>query len=102
MARKASVEKNLKVKRLIKSCKNKRNALKDEIYNKNLSLEERFQLVIKLAKMPRNSASNRFRNRCELTGRPRGVDSTTGLSRNKFRELAGKGQLAGVIKASWS
>ncbi len=54
-----------------------------------------------LAKLPRNSAMNRVRNRCEITGRPRGVYSKFGLSRNKLREIGSKGLVPGLIKASW-
>ena len=68
---------------------------------KDLPLEERFDLVVKLAKLPRNSAQNRVRNRCALTGRPRGYHRKMGISRNMLRELAAQGLLPGVIKASW-
>lgn len=101
MARSASVQNNDKRKKLVKSFAVKRKALKEKIYDKNLPLEERFDLVMKLAKLPRNSAKTRVRNRCALTGRPRGCYRKLGLSRNMFRELAGKGMLPGVVKASW-
>ena len=81
--------------------KSKRVQLKESIYKKDLPLEERFSLVMKLAKLPRNSAQTRVRNRCALTGRPRGYHRRMGLSRNMLRELAAQGLLPGVIKASW-
>lgn len=101
MARKASVENNNKRKRLAKSYAAKRKALKEKIYDKNLSLSERFECAQKLSNLPRNSAKNRIRNRCELTGRPRAYYRKFGLSRNMLRKLAGSGLLPGVIKASW-
>jgi small subunit ribosomal protein S14 len=101
MARSASVQNNEKRRKLVKSFAAKRKALKEKIYNKQLPLEERFDIVMKLAKLPRNSAKSRVRNRCALTGRPRGCFRKLGLSRNKFRELAGLGMLPGIVKASW-
>lgn len=101
MARQASIENNNKRKRLARLYRAKRKALKAKIYDKNLSLNERFECVVKLSGLPRNSARIRIRNRCGLTGRPRGYYSKFELSRNMLRELAGKGLLPGVIKASW-
>jgi small subunit ribosomal protein S14 len=101
MARSASIQNNDKRKKLVKTFSSKRKALKEKIYDKNLPLEERFGLVMKLAKLPRNSAKTRVRNRCALTGRPRGCYRRLGLSRNMFRELAGQGMLPGVVKSSW-
>jgi len=101
MAKIGSIERNDKRKRLVKSLASKRKELKLKIYSKDLTIDERFNLVLKLAKLPRNSAKNRVRNRCALTGRPRGYYRKVGLSRNMIRELAGKGMLPGVVKASW-
>ncbi|MCC8417109.1 MAG: 30S ribosomal protein S14 [Rickettsia endosymbiont of Bryobia graminum] len=101
MAKESSIQKNNKRKKLANSLYNKRAKLKEQIHNKDLPLEERFALVIKLAELPRNSAINRVRSRCEITGRPRGVYSKFGLSRNKLRELAGEGLVPGLIKSSW-
>jgi small subunit ribosomal protein S14 len=101
MAKLGSIQRNDKRKRLVKSLSNKRKSLKTEIMKKDLPLEERFSLVVKLAKLPRNSAQNRVRNRCALTGRPRGYHRKMGISRNMLRELAAQGMLPGVIKASW-
>jgi small subunit ribosomal protein S14 len=101
MAKTGSVQRNEKRKRLTKSFSNKRKALKTEIMKKDLPLAERFELVVKLAKLPRNSAETRVRNRCALTGRPRGYHRKMGISRNMLRTLAAQGMLPGVIKASW-
>lgn len=101
MATCASIERNNKRKKMAKSCSKKRQELKSKIMNKELSLEDRFALTIKLAKMPRNSARNRIRNRCALTGRPRGYHRKMGVSRNVLRDLGAKGWLPGVVKSSW-
>lgn len=101
MAKKSSIEKNNKRKAMNASLRNKRVALKEQIRDKELPLNERFRLVVKLAALPRNSARSRIRNRCELTGRPRGYYSKFKLSRNMLRELAGVGQIPGLVKASW-
>ncbi|WP_425364214.1 30S ribosomal protein S14 [Candidatus Tisiphia endosymbiont of Hybos culiciformis] len=101
MAKVSSIKKNNRRRKMAQSLYNKRAKLRDKIYDKTLSLEERFSLVMLLAKLPRNSAMNRVRNRCELTGRSRGVYSKFGLSRNKLRELGSKGLVPGLIKASW-
>lgn len=101
MAKVSSIERNDKRKRLVKSLASKRKELKSKIYTKDLPIDERFNLVIELAKLPRNSAKTRVRNRCALTGRPRGYYRKVGLSRNMIRELAGKGMLPGIVKASW-
>ena len=78
-----------------------RAKLKDIIMDKETSMEDRFTAVMKLAKMPRNSAAVRQRNRCELTGRPRGYYRKFKLCRIKLRELASSGQIPGMIKSSW-
>lgn len=101
MAKIASIKRNDKRKKLANSLAAKRKELKSQIYSKDLPIDERFGLVLKLAKLPRNSARNRIRNRCGLTGRPRGYYRKIGLSRNMIRELAGKGMLPGIVKASW-
>ena len=79
----------------------RRAALKATIMNKETSGEARIDAVIKLAKLPRNSAQTRIRNRCEITGRPRGYHRKFGICRNMLRELASNGALPGVIKSSW-
>jgi small subunit ribosomal protein S14 len=101
MAKVASVQRNLKRKKMVKCLSKKRGDLKAKIYDKNLALAERFELAVKLAALPRNSARTRIRNRCELTGRPRGYYRKFKLSRNMLRELGGAGLLPGLIKSSW-
>lgn len=101
MARVSSIQKNERRKKMAQSSLAKRKELKAQIYSKDLPIEERFNLVLKLASLPRNAAQTRVRNRCALTGRPRGYYRKVGLSRNMIRELAGKGMLPGVVKASW-
>lgn len=101
MAKVSSIKKNEKRKKLSQSLHNKREKLKNKIYDKNISLEERFSLVMSLAQLSRNSSATRIRNRCELTGRPRGVIRKFGISRNKLRELSGIGLVPGIIKSSW-
>ncbi len=101
MAKLSSIQKNLFRKKLIKKFKSKRELLKSKIKNKNLSLEERINLQNKLNDLPRNGSAIRHRNRCELTGRPRGNYRKFGLSRIKLRELSMTGDLPGVVKSSW-
>ena len=101
MAKLSSVQKNLFRKKLIKKFKSKRDLLKSKIKNKNLSLEERISYQNKLNDLPRNGSSIRHRNRCEITGRPRGNYRKFGLSRIKLRELSMTGNLPGVVKSSW-
>jgi small subunit ribosomal protein S14 len=101
MAKTSSVQKNNRRAKMAKQQAGKRAALKSVIMDKDTTPEDRFEAVLKLAKLPRNSAKNRVRNRCELTGRARGVYRKFKLSRNQLRELASRGQLPGVVKASW-
>tara|TARA_B100000989_G_scaffold286966_1_gene256129 strand:+ start:29 stop:334 length:306 start_codon:yes stop_codon:yes gene_type:complete len=101
MAKLSSVQKNLLRQKLIKKYKSKRELLKSKIKNKNLSLEERIVYQNKLNDLPRNGSAIRHRNRCEITGRPRGNYRKFGLSRIKLRELSMSGDLPGVVKSSW-
>ena len=101
MAKLSSIQKNLFRKKLIKKYKSKRELLKSKIKDKNLSLEERISFQNKLNDLPRNGSSIRHRNRCEITGRPRGNYRKFGLSRIKLRELSMTGDLPGVVKSSW-
>ena len=101
MAKLSSIQKNLFRSKLIKKHLNKRKALKLKIKDKKLSIEERIVLQNKLNELPRNSSAIRHRNRCELTGRSRGVYRKFGLSRIKLRELSMTGDLPGVVKSSW-
>ena len=79
----------------------KRQALKKIIMDKKLTLEERFKAQQKLSKLPRNSSKIRVRNRCLVTGRPRGNYRKFKMSRIAFRELASTGQVPGILKSSW-
>ena len=101
MAKLSSIQKNLFREKLIQKYKSKRQFLKSKIKNKQLSLEERISLQNKLNDLPRNGSAIRHRNRCELTGRPRGNYRKFGLSRIKLRELSMTGDLPGVVKSSW-
>ena len=101
MAKQSSIQKNLRRKLMVKKYQQKRLNLKKKIKNKNLILEERIKFQSKLNDLPRDSSRVRVRNRCEITGRSRGVYRKFGLSRIKFRELSMSGDLPGVTKASW-
>ncbi len=101
MAKLSSVQKNNSRAKLISKLKKRRDFLKNKIRDKNLSLEERIVYQNKLNDLPRNSSPIRHRNRCELTGRSRGVYRKFGLSRIKIRELSMSGDLPGVVKSSW-
>jgi small subunit ribosomal protein S14 len=95
------IEKEGKRKRMAKKYAVRRAKLKETIMDKETSMEDRFTAVMKLAKLPRNGAEIRQHNRCELTGRPRGVYRKFKLCRIKIRELASSGQIPGVVKSSW-
>ena len=101
MAKLSSIQKNLFRKTLIQKYKSKRELLKSKIKDKKISLEERIVLQNKLNDLPRNGSAIRHRNRCEITGRPRGNYRKFGLSRIKLRELSMTGDLPGVVKSSW-
>ena len=101
MAKLSSVQKNLFRQKLIKKYKFKRDGLKAKFKDKNITLEERIAYQNKLNDHPRNGSSIRHRNRCEITGRPRGNYRKFGLSRIKLRELSMTGDLPGVVKSSW-
>lgn len=101
MAKLSSVIKNKKREKLAKRIAPKAALLRAKAIDSKLSDEERDAARAKLQKLPRNANPNRVRNRCELTGRPRGVYRDFKLSRNKFRELANNGLIPGVTKASW-
>ena len=101
MAKQSSIQKNNLRDMLIKKHSNKRKILKSKIKDKSISLEERIKFQNKLNELPRNGSAIRHRNRCELTGRSRGVYRKFGLSRIKLRELSMTGDLPGVVKSSW-
>ncbi|WP_253302671.1 30S ribosomal protein S14 [Wolbachia endosymbiont of Psylliodes chrysocephala] len=102
MAKKSMIERNLRRIKLCDQYKEKREKLKSIINNKNLSIVERFTAQNKLIKkLPRNSSKTKIRNRCALTGRPRGVYRKFGLCRIVLRDLFSFGQVPGVTKSSW-
>ena len=101
MAKKSAVERNDKRKRLVERYAAKREELKAIAVNEDLPLEERFQARLKLAELPRNSAPNRVRNRCEVSGRPRGYYRKLKMSRIALRELGSLGKIPGLVKSSW-
>ena len=101
MAKKSSIEKNNRRKKMAKNAQPKRAKLKAIIADKKRPMEERFAATLKLAQLPRNSSPTRIRNRCELTGRPRSVYRKTKLSRIAMRELGSKGLVPGLVKSSW-
>ena len=101
MAKVSMVQRDLKRRKLYSKYKGKREKLLAVAKDKSLSAEERFEARLKLAQLPRNSSKNRIRNRCLITGRPRGVYRKFGLSRIAFRDLASDGKLPGVVKSSW-
>ena len=101
MAKLCMKERNDKRKKLNDQKRTRRAKLKATVMNRELSMEERFEAQLKLAQLPRNSALCRQRNRCELTGRPRGYYRKFRMCRIKLRELGSFGMLPGLIKASW-
>ncbi len=101
MAKKSSIEKNARRRRLSGKFAAKRKALRETMRNLSLAPEERFAAQLKLSKLPRNSSPVRVRNRCGLTGRPRAFYRKFNLSRIALRELASNGQLPGAVKSSW-
>ena len=101
MAKKSAIEKNKRRRQMAKKFAGKRAALKAMAKDEALSLEERFQARLKLAEMPRNGAAIRIRNRCEVTGRPRGFYRKLKMSRIALRELGNQGLVPGLVKSSW-
>jgi small subunit ribosomal protein S14 len=101
MAKKSSVEKNERRRRLAKKFAGKRARLKATTQDQSLPMEERFAAQLKLAQLPRNSAPTRIRNRCEITGRPRAFYRKVRMSRLALRDLANRGLIPGMVKASW-
>jgi len=101
MAKKSSIEKNSRRRRMAKKFANRRKVLKAIAYDKKRPVEERFAATLKLAELPRNSTATRIRNRCELSGRPRGVYRKHRLSRIALRDLGSKGLIPGLVKSSW-
>jgi len=101
MAKVSSVEKNKSRAKKVEAKKATRQTLKAIVMNRSASFEDRISAVHKLAEMPRNSAANRVRNRCGITGRARGFYRKFGMSRISLRELGSQGMIPGLTKASW-
>ncbi len=101
MAKLAIINRNIKRQKSVQKYAERREALKAVINDFSSSEDEKFQARSALQKLPRNSSPVRIRNRCALTGRPRGVYSKFGLGRSKLRDIAMAGKIPGIIKASW-
>ena len=101
MAKLSLINRNEKRRDTVKRLATKRAELQAAANNQKLAPEERYEARLKLQKMPRDSSPVRVRNRCAMTGRPRGNYRKFGLARNKLREIAMRGEIPGVIKASW-
>ena len=101
MAKLALVNREQKRRAAVKKYAAKRAELIALIQNPKLPEEDRYAARLRLQQLPRNASPVRLRNRCALTGRPRGVYSKFGLGRNKLRDIAMRGEIPGVIKASW-
>jgi len=101
MAKKSSIEKNQRRAKMAKAMAPRRARLKALARDRDANPEERFEAQLKLARLPRNSSVTRVRNRCALSGRPRGVYRKFGLSRIAVRELASSGLIPGMVKSSW-
>jgi small subunit ribosomal protein S14 len=101
MAKKSAVNRNERVKKLVKQHAAKRDELKKIANDQNVPLEERFDARLRLAELPRNSSPTRIRNRCEVTGRPRGYYRKLKMSRISLRDLGSHGLIPGLVKSSW-
>lgn len=101
MAKKSRIAKAEKIKRLVAKYAAKRAALKAVLRNPEATYEEREAALYRLQALPRNASPVRVRHRCAITGRARGYLRRFGISRIKFRELALRGEIPGVKKASW-
>lgn len=101
MAKLSSIEKNNRRRKMAAKFSAKRQHLKTVVMNKEVPAEDRFQATLKLATLPRNASKGRIRNRCEISGRPRGYYRKFKMSRIALREFASEGLIPGVTKASW-
>ena len=101
MAKNSVIERNKKRQRMVTEYAARRAKLKAITRDMSVPAEERFAAHLKLAELPRNSSPNRVRNRCAVTGRPRGYYRKLKLSRIALRELASAGQIPGMVKSSW-
>ena len=101
MAKTSMIEREKKRERMVKKYAGKRAQLQEIVDDQSRSEEERYQARLAIQRLPRSSSPTRLRNRCQVTGRPRGTFRKFGLARNKIRELAFRGDIPGVVKASW-
>lgn len=101
MAKKSMIAREKKRKRIVEKYGDKRGKLKATVKDVNASMEDRAEAQLQLQKLPKNACPNRLRHRCGLTGRPRGYYRKFGLGRNKLREFAMRGEVPGIVKASW-
>lgn len=101
MAKKSAIEKDKRRREMVAQYAEKRAALKAIASDSSLTNEERFKARLKLAKLPRNSSKTRVRNRCQITGRPRGTYRKLKVSRIALREMAALGLIPGMVKSSW-
>src|SRR5258705_12590754 len=101
MAKKSSIEKNARRRKMAKSLSGRRSRLKEIAGDKTRPMEERFAASLKLAQLPRNGSATRIRNRCEVTGRPRAYYRKLRMSRIEMRDLGYNGLVPGLVKSSW-
>jgi small subunit ribosomal protein S14 len=101
MAKKSAIERNSKRRKMVARLAGKRAELKRVANDESLTMEDRFQARLKLAELPRNSSAVRIRNRCEISGRPRGVYRKLRVSRIALRDLGANGLIPGLVKSSW-
>ena len=101
MAKKSAIENNKRKARIVKALAGRRARLKARTKDESLTPEERFEAHLKLAELPRNSSAGRLRNRCEVSGRPRGFYRKLKMSRIALRELGSRGLVPGLVKSSW-
>ncbi|PCI60761.1 MAG: 30S ribosomal protein S14 [Kordiimonadales bacterium] len=101
MAKKSAINKNARRVKLVAKFADKRAALKAQVYDKSLPEDDRWLASLQLAALPRDGAKIRVRNRCEITGRPRGVYRKFKMSRIALRELGSQGKVPGLVKSSW-
>ena len=101
MAKKSMLAREVKRKKLNAQFKSQRDALRNKVTDESFSYDDRWQALLDLQKLPRDSSRSRQRNRCAMTGRPRGYFRRFGLARNALREVVMRGEAPGVVKASW-
>lgn len=101
MAKKSMIAREERRTRLVRKYRKTREELKKTIASEDVGYEEKMEAVTALSRLPRDSSASRQRNRCRITGRPHGVYRKFGLSRNKLREAAMRGDVPGLVKASW-